>query len=93
MNKKYLRNVVNEAYAFGPRPTAGSQSIYVIVGEGQREGEEGVIAAYTDLKKAKEDLQLLKKRGYGIFEDFHLRTYIGNVLGIDLDSDDWGDAE
>ena len=93
MKKGYLKNVVNEAYVFGPRPTAGSQTIYIIVGEGQREGEMGVIAAYTDSEKAKADLEILKKRGYGGWEDFHLDTFIGNELGIDSDSDDWGDAE
>ena len=40
-----------------------NKEIYVIVGEGQNEGEYGVISTYTDQKKAKADLKLLKKRG------------------------------
>ena len=76
-NEGYIKENT-EAYAFGPRPTAGSQSIYIIVGEGQREGEMGVIAAYTDLKKAKADYSRMKKEGFGDWEDFYLQTYPAN---------------
>ena len=70
-----------------------NKEIYVIVGEGQNDGEYGVISTYTDQKKAKADLKLLKKRGYGGWEDFYLRTYPENEFGFELDSDDWGDCQ
>ena len=70
-----------------------NKEIYVIVGEGQDEGVYGVISTYTDQKKAKADLKLLKKRGYGSWEDFHIHTYPVNEFGFELNSDDWGDCQ
>jgi hypothetical protein len=77
MNKftNYFKNVVNEAYAFGPQPPADSQYVWILIGEGQREGEEHVMAVYSDPRKAKETYMRFKKEGYGDHEDFRLEKY------------------
>jgi hypothetical protein len=59
-------------------------NIFVIVGEGQNEGELGVLGAFSDEKKAKSTLKKLKKFGYGGWEDFHLQSYISNELDFEI---------
>jgi len=64
-----------------------NKEIYVIVGEGQREGEAGVLGAFTDEKKAKATLKKLKKFGYGCWEDFHLESYTDNELDFEIEEE------
>jgi hypothetical protein len=59
-------------------------NIFVIVGEGQNEGELGVLGAFSDEKKAKSTLKKLKKFGYGGWEDFHIQSYSDNELDFEI---------
>jgi hypothetical protein len=61
-----------------------NKEIYVIVGEGQNEGELGVLGAFSDKKKANSTLKKLKKFGYGGGEDFYLQTYTNNELDFEI---------
>lgn len=62
-------------------------NIYVIVGEGQREGEAGVLGVYTDHKLAKADFKKVKKFGYGDWEDFRFETHDANVPYFEFDNE------
>ena len=65
-----------------------NKEIYVIVGEGQNEGELGVLGAFSDKKKAKSTLNKLKKFGYGGWEDFHIQSYTDNELDFEIGVDE-----
>lgn len=60
---------------------------YVIIGEGQREGEERVLGVYTDQQIAKVDFKRVKKEGYGDWEDFRLETHIANTPFFEFDDE------
>jgi hypothetical protein len=64
-----------------------NKEIYVIVGEGQNEGELGVLGAFSDKKKANSTLKKLKKFGYGGWEDFHIQSYTDNELGFEIEEE------
>ena len=65
-----------------------NKKIFVVVGEGQREGEYGVLGAFTDKKKAESTLDKLKEFGYGGWEDFHLESYTDNELDFEIGVDE-----
>ncbi len=64
-----------------------NKEIYVIVGEGQREDEAGVLGVFSNKKKAESTLNKLKEFGYGDWEDFHLESYTDNELDFEIEEE------